>query len=143
MLEEGGFKIGAEVSVAVGPWGRKLNASTNLGFHQGILSYSHSKGLYIGAVLTGAEIVPDAKANSKVYGKGKEFSATDLLSGKVNASGVPASVSRFSHLLSMLSSDVSGDDDSDDGDGGQVGKTFSAISNSPDDAALDVKLSGN
>src|SRR6266403_223437 len=62
------FEIGGEVSVAAGPVGREAAASTNALLDAGILSYSRSKGLFIGAALKGAVISPDNDLNTAVYG---------------------------------------------------------------------------
>src|SRR6266550_1735554 len=50
------FEIGGEVGVAAGPVGREAAASTNPRLDAGILSYSRSKGAFIGAALKGAAI---------------------------------------------------------------------------------------
>src|SRR6267142_3696785 len=57
------FEIGGEVGVAAGPVGREAAASTNLRLDAGILSYSRSKGAFIGAALKGAAISPDNDLN--------------------------------------------------------------------------------
>ena len=62
------FELGGEVSVAAGPVGREAAASTNPRLDAGILSYSRSKGLFIGAALKGAVISPDNDLNTAVYG---------------------------------------------------------------------------
>src|SRR6185437_6414448 len=71
------FEIGGEVGVAAGPVGREAAASTNLRLDAGILSYSRSKGAFIGAALKGAVITPDNDLNEAVYGK----KADELLRG--------------------------------------------------------------
>jgi len=48
------FELGGEVSVAAGPVGREAAASTNPRLDAGILSYSRSKGAFIGAALKGS-----------------------------------------------------------------------------------------
>src|ERR1700741_2765848 len=63
------FEIGGEASVAAGPVGREAAASTNPRLDAGILSYSRSKGAFIGAALKGAVISPDNNLNEAVYGK--------------------------------------------------------------------------
>src|SRR5713226_4275019 len=62
------FELGGEVSVAAGPVGREAAASTNALLDAGILSYSRSKGAFIGAALKGAVISPDNDLNEAVYG---------------------------------------------------------------------------
>src|ERR1041385_4277480 len=63
------FELGGEVGVAAGPVGREAAASTNPRLDAGILSYSRSKGAFIGAALKGAVITPDNDLNEAVYGK--------------------------------------------------------------------------
>lgn len=63
------FELGGEASIAAGPVGREAAASTNPRLDAGILSYSRSKGVFIGAALKGAVISPDNNLNEAVYGK--------------------------------------------------------------------------
>lgn len=74
-LMEDKFEMGGEAGVAAGPYGREAAASTNLTLDAGILSYSRSKGAYIGAAIKGAVISPDNDLNQAVYGK----KANDLI----------------------------------------------------------------
>ena len=62
------FEIGGEVGVAAGPVGREAAASTNPRMDAGIISYSRSKGAFIGAALKGAVITPDNDLNEAIYG---------------------------------------------------------------------------
>lgn len=62
------FELGGEASIAAGPIGREAAASTNPRLDAGILSYSRSKGVFIGAALKGAVISPDNDLNEAVYG---------------------------------------------------------------------------
>src|SRR5919106_6561550 len=62
------FELGGEVSIAAGPIGREASASTNPRLDAGILSYSRSKGVFIGAALKGAVITPDNDLNEAIYG---------------------------------------------------------------------------
>ena len=63
------FELGGEASIAAGPVGREAAASTNPRMDAGILSYSRSKGAFIGAALKGAVITPDNDLNEAIYGK--------------------------------------------------------------------------
>jgi lipid-binding SYLF domain-containing protein len=63
------FEVGGEVSVAAGPIGREASASTTPRLDAGILSYSRSKGVFVGAALKGAMITPDNDLNEAIYGK--------------------------------------------------------------------------
>jgi lipid-binding SYLF domain-containing protein len=63
------FELGGEVGIAAGPVGREAAASTNPRLDAGILSYSRSKGAFIGAALKGAVISPDNDLNEAIYGQ--------------------------------------------------------------------------
>ncbi len=71
-LMAGHIKVGADVSAAAGPAGRQ--ASVEGGWKTGILTYSSSKGAFIGASLNGAELQQDNKAIRDWYGKDLTFS---------------------------------------------------------------------
>ena len=90
------FELGGEASIAAGPVGREAAASTNLRLDAGILSYSRSKGAFIGAALKGAVITPDNDLNEAVYGK----KADELLKAPPMPIGqMPASVRIFPRTL--------------------------------------------
>jgi lipid-binding SYLF domain-containing protein len=78
-LLQGHIKVGADVSAAAGPVGR--TASADAGYKAGILTYSASKGAFIGASLNGAELQQDNKATRLWYGKEVPFK--DILQGNV------------------------------------------------------------
>jgi lipid-binding SYLF domain-containing protein len=78
-LMQGHIKVGADVSAAAGPVGR--SASADAGYKAGILTYSASKGAFIGASLNGAELQQDKKATEALYGKDVPFK--DILQGNV------------------------------------------------------------
>jgi lipid-binding SYLF domain-containing protein len=80
-LMRGHVKLGADVSAAAGPVGR--TASADAGYKAGILTYSASKGAFIGASLNGAELNQDKKMTEDLYGSEVPFS--DILKGKVQA----------------------------------------------------------
>src|SRR5215218_6900630 len=91
------FELGGEVGIAAGPVGREAAASTNPRLDAGIISYSRSKGAFIGAALKGAVITPDNDLNEAIYG-GKK--ADDLLKGpKMTIGQMPASVRIFPRTL--------------------------------------------
>lgn len=90
------FELGGEASIAAGPVGREAAASTNPRLDAGILSYSRSKGAFIGAALKGAVITPDNDLNEAVYGK----KADELLKEVPMQIGqMPASVRIFPRTL--------------------------------------------
>ncbi|HXK12659.1 MAG TPA: lipid-binding SYLF domain-containing protein [Vicinamibacteria bacterium] len=63
------FTLGGDVAVAAGPLGRTGSASTDLRMHAEILSYSRSRGLFVGLSLEGAVVKQDRTANERVYGE--------------------------------------------------------------------------
>jgi len=88
-LLEDKFEIGGEAGVVAGPVGREAAASTNLTLDAGILSYSRSKGAFIGAALKGAVISPDNDLNEAIYQK----KASEVLIGApITLSEMPTSV---------------------------------------------------
>jgi len=90
------FELGGEAGVAAGPVGREAAASTSPRLNTGILSYSRSKGAYVGAALKGAYISPDNDLNEAIYGS----KATEVLTGKMLALGqMPAAVRIFPRTL--------------------------------------------
>jgi lipid-binding SYLF domain-containing protein len=90
------FELGGEASIAAGPVGREAAASTNPRMDAGILSYSRSKGVFIGAALKGAVITPDNDLNEAIYGK----KADQVLKGPALTFGqMPPSVRIFPRTL--------------------------------------------
>jgi lipid-binding SYLF domain-containing protein len=90
------FELGGEVGISAGPVGREAAASTNPRLDAGILSYSRSKGAFIGAALKGAVISPDNDLNEAVYGK----KADEMLKGpSMTFAQMPASVRIFPRTL--------------------------------------------
>lgn len=76
-LLSGKVKLGADASVAAGPVGRSASAATDIQFKGGILSYSRSRGLFIGIKLEGAVLAQHWDGNKELYGR--EVSAEDIL----------------------------------------------------------------
>jgi SH3 domain-containing YSC84-like protein 1 len=99
-LMEDKFEMGGEVSVAAGPVGRTASATTNATLDAGILSYSRSKGAFVGAALKGGVINPDNDLNEAVY-EGKKASA--VLETMRDINEMPAGVSIFPVTLSRYS----------------------------------------
>jgi lipid-binding SYLF domain-containing protein len=79
-LMAGHIKVGADVSAAAGPVGREAAASA--GWKAGILTYSSSKGAFIGASLNGAELQADKRAIESWYGGSVAFK--DILQGNAH-----------------------------------------------------------
>lgn len=94
------FEIGGEIGVAAGPVGREAAASTNPRLDAGILSYSRSKGAFIGAALKGAVISPDNDLNEAAYGmKAREV----LTKASMPLNKMPAGVRIFPRTLARYS----------------------------------------
>lgn len=79
-LIAGHIKVGADVSAAAGPVGR--DAAASAGWKAGILTYSSSKGAFIGASLNGAELQADNHAIESWYGRSVPFK--DILEGNAH-----------------------------------------------------------
>jgi lipid-binding SYLF domain-containing protein len=99
-LMEDKFEMGGEVSVSAGPVGRTASATTNATLDAGILSYSRSKGAFVGAALKGGVINPDNDLNEAVY-EGRK--AKEVLATMKNMEDVPAGLSIFPATLSRYS----------------------------------------
>ncbi len=59
--------LGADISAAAGPLGRDAAAATDGYLQAEILSYSRSRGLFIGVALDGSVLSVDARANAAYY----------------------------------------------------------------------------
>ena len=73
----GKFKLGADAAISAGPVGRNAEASTDAQLKGGILSYSRSRGLFVGIKLEGAVIKEHKDGNAILYGQA--LSADDIL----------------------------------------------------------------
>ena len=71
------FTLGGEASAVAGPVGRTAEAATDAQAHAEILSWSRSRGIFLGASLQGAVIKPNASATERFYGK--PVTAADIL----------------------------------------------------------------
>ena len=90
------FELGGEAGIAAGPIGREASAATNPRLDAGILSYSRSKGVFLGAALKGAVISPDNDLNEAIYGSKAE---AVLKVQPVPFGQMPASVRIFPRTL--------------------------------------------
>jgi len=61
-------KLGGDASVAAGPIGRSMEASTDLAMRAKILAYSRAHGIFAGVALDGSTLRPDERANEALYG---------------------------------------------------------------------------
>jgi SH3 domain-containing YSC84-like protein 1 len=75
-------KLGADASAAAGPVGRTASAETDATLRADILSYSRSRGAFIGVSLEGSTIRPDNGTNRKIYGE-EVPAKQSVLSGQV------------------------------------------------------------
>jgi hypothetical protein len=66
-LLTGTFRIGVDAAAAAGPVGREAAAGTDLRLQAEILSYSRSRGLFVGASVDGSVLQIDAAANQAFY----------------------------------------------------------------------------
>jgi len=71
------FTLGGEASAVAGPVGRTAQASTDAQMHAEILSWSRSRGVFLGASLEGVVIKPNKSATEEFYGK--PVTANDIL----------------------------------------------------------------
>jgi len=84
------FELSGEASAVAGPVGRHASAGTDWKMNTEALSYSRSKGLFVGVAVDGAKIQQDDDSTVAFYGKNVPFRET--LSGDVHA---PASSDSF------------------------------------------------
>jgi lipid-binding SYLF domain-containing protein len=75
------FKLGADASAAAGPVGRDAQAMTDLTLRAQVLTYSRSRGLFLGVSLSGGVINQDQADTQAFYGKDWTFYA--VLNGQV------------------------------------------------------------
>jgi len=79
----GQVSIGAGIDVALGPLGREVSGSFNVGTkgYAPAYSYSHSRGAYVGVGLEGSLIMSRSSINFNFYGQ--ELDPADILRGSV------------------------------------------------------------
>jgi lipid-binding SYLF domain-containing protein len=92
-LMNGKFTVGVDASVSAGPVGREAAAGTDATLRSEILSYSRSRGLFVGASLEGTALEIDHEAHAFYYG-----TPTGTLPRRV-----PIAASELRHFLSDLS----------------------------------------
>jgi len=92
-------KLGADASIAAGPWGRNMAASTDLAMRAEILSFGHTAGIYLGASLDGSTLRPDNDGNLALYGR--SYDPRDIVrSGEVR---VPVDAQPLTNYLQQVS----------------------------------------
>jgi len=67
-LMQGKFTLGADIAAAAGPVGRNAAAATDERFKAEILSYSRSRGLFLGASIDGSVLEIDHASHVAFYG---------------------------------------------------------------------------
>ncbi len=92
------FTIGADATAAAGPVGRDATAQTDAMMHAEILSWSRSRGAFIGASLDGATLRSDTDQNKAMYGK--PWTSRQILNSGANP---PAAATKLLQLLSKYS----------------------------------------
>ena len=97
------FKLGGEVSAAVGSVGRSLEASTDLQMTAEILSYSRMRGVFAGAALGGATLRADRDANERFYGERLD-SVAIVLDGQTGER-LPDVATRLQEALAALTAE--------------------------------------
>lgn len=73
------FTIGADMSAAAGPAGRRAEVSTDLKFSTDLATYSRTKGLFAGLSLNGASVRAADDWNQSLYGRG--YTIQEILLG--------------------------------------------------------------
>ncbi len=97
------FKLGADASVAAGPVGRNAAAGTDIKLGAEILSYSRTKGIFVGVSLDGAVVQADKSGDEAMYGANVD--RHEILDGRTP---VPASAKGLIHQLRAYSGKASG-----------------------------------
>lgn len=77
------FVLGSDLAVTAG----SLDKNAVFDFREGAYAFSKSDGLFVGASLDGAHVATDREANATYYGK--EYSSSDILSGREVANSSP------------------------------------------------------
>ncbi|WP_123632235.1 lipid-binding SYLF domain-containing protein [Salinisphaera orenii] len=96
-IANGQFNLGADATVAAGPVGRSVGASTDLGFDAEVYSYSRSRGLFAGVSIEGARLGIDQDANWLFYDEAG-IDAYNILRSSDEA-GLPEAGERFVYTL--------------------------------------------
>ena len=64
------FKLGGDLSIAVGPFGKGLEASTTINLSADVFAFSKAVGAFGGGALEGAKLFARKKLNEAYYGPG-------------------------------------------------------------------------
>ncbi len=93
-FRNGRFSLGANVSLAAGPFGRHAEAATYLQMSGEIYSYSKSKGLFGGIAFENSAIAIDNETTAAFYGR--DVTADEVFAGSVQA---PPAAEQFARML--------------------------------------------
>ena len=88
------ISLGVDASVAAGPVGRAVSASTDAALTAEVLAYSRAHGVFAGINLSGGALKPDKDANADAYGTANIQDV--VFGGKVNP---PAEAGNFIRTL--------------------------------------------
>jgi len=89
------FELTGEASGAAGPVGRHASAGTDWKMSTQVLTYSRSKGAFVGLTLEGAVVQQDDDSTRAIYGRNMKF--RNILSGKAST---PRSADAFMRSVS-------------------------------------------
>lgn len=92
------FTIGADATAAAGPVGRNATAQTDAMMTAEILSWSRSRGAFIGASLDGATLRGDIDQNEAMYGK--RWTGGQILN---SGAPIPAAAGKLMDVLNKYS----------------------------------------
>jgi lipid-binding SYLF domain-containing protein len=67
-LDQNTLTLSGDASVAAGPLGRTAQAGVDYKINTGVVAYARTKGLFLGASISGADLAPNQGANRLVYG---------------------------------------------------------------------------
>ena len=103
------FTLGADASVAGGPYGRTAAAATDAALRAAILSYSRSRGAFVGVALDGAVLKQDRADNRRLYGR--SVTARELLLPRKDEEtpAIPAAAAAFVAALERHAPHAPGD----------------------------------
>lgn len=90
-------EFGGALSFAAGPVGRTVGAGTNPTLDVGVLTYSMSEGVFVGAAIKGAVLTADNSMNETVYG----MSANEILANpeSVKMNELPIEIKSFTNTV--------------------------------------------
>lgn len=95
-LIDGNLNLGGDVGITVGHTGKQVDTATEIRYRAEVESYARVQGLYAGLSFEGADLSPDAEANTSLYGA--EFA--DIIAGRVVS--IPGAARDFMNTLEKL-----------------------------------------